>query len=183
MLKTTRNKLKEKGIESIYDLNPQKIKPLIEREELVVEGEAEALPLNSIPRGFTDDQHFQRNKQLPKAPTKEQFLKGMVRGFNFYLNAEFFSPHYTTEELNPIGPKMKFNLYFAEKIRENRQKATIFSPEISRVDSFLIKNHKFVCSFQSKIASIWTDKTLRPLVVMGVSMLFSLFFIKLSMLL
>jgi len=99
-------KLHEAGINSLIDVNPLPARLPLSTEDKAQQ-QATTLPIDDLPPNFTDFDHLQRNRLLPAVPTRQQFLDGMVRGFNIYASAEFLEPALTQEELHYESTRSK----------------------------------------------------------------------------
>lgn len=120
---TAYHRMQEKLKALNFDLTDNGTAPAV-IDDPVSPNEATVLPLDSVPSDFTDQDHFERNKHLPAVPTREQFLRGMVRGFRLHLDAEDWEPAYTERD-EIVYPKRERRKKVAERLQNGVKTATL----------------------------------------------------------
>lgn len=166
--------LSKKGISGIEELNPTHLRGELEATGSAPAGEeAHVLPIDDIPAGFTDDQHFERNRHIPATPTREQFDNGFIRSFNLKLEAEDYTPALTDEELNYVSDKTKYLNYVSALIKKRTEHPYLFTVKLSNFDRFLSDNHSFLTAVYHISTGFWVNFYGRAAIILGTILLHS----------
>jgi len=166
MEQTLQQKLKAKGINSLSDLNPKPFYAPTPEYDLEVDDIA-PLPIDEIPRDFTDDDHQARNALLPKAPTRFQFLNGLIRSFNLKLAAEDYEHHYPPSEPE-IGPKTRVLMVLAQVLRNNAKIQVFGASNGNAADTLASKHHQTTLFWYKRCMTIRANPLYRFTAILSI---------------
>lgn len=155
-------KLRAKGIESLLDLNPAHLRPLVEAPvEEPAQNDLSTVSIDEIPRSWTQEQKDERNGALPLAPTPQQYDEGLVRSFELRLLAEDYEIDDQLKDIPQYGHKTDILMHLAQNLQQTAQYQVDSYRNCSVTGRFWAKHHGLAQFLHVSATVIWGNTVFR----------------------